>query len=305
MIFVTDDFKTSMQYKAQSAFDYWNPFELRPEIISILVVTIILAGTIIYYYFSIKKLDPRDPPKGLAFFIFNLISYFKGLVYDVLGKNFVKYTPYLLTVFVYILTCNVISVIGFENPTALTTVTFALGLGTTLGSIIIGIRYQKTSYFYRFLFKFYVKSKKTGRRIMIPYFLNPFGVVEIITPWISISLRLWANILSGALIITLFYAIPMVFFQRDPTVYPAGPEIILFSFFAIPVHGFLDWLVGSIQAFVFVILTMCYWNSASELEDEVPIVKKIKKEKNSLLELQNSAEIRGKANVNLINEGSI
>ncbi|MDE7112011.1 MAG: F0F1 ATP synthase subunit A, partial [Malacoplasma sp.] len=84
-----------------------------------------------------------------------------------------------------------------------------------------------------------------------------------------------------------------------------GPEIILFSFFAIPIHGFLDWLVGCIQAFVFVILTMCYWNNASELEDEIPIVKKIKKEKNSLLELQNSAEIRGKANVNLINEGSI
>lgn len=305
MVFITNEFKVDMQYKAQSAFDYWNPFEFRPEIISIVVVTIILAILVIYYYVSIKKLDPRQPPKGLAFFIFNLISYFKGLVYDVLGKNFVKYTPYFLTVFVYILTCNIISVIGFENPTALTTVTFALGLGTTLGTIIIGIRYQKISFFYKFLFKFYVKSKKSEKKIMIPYFFNPFGIADIITPWISISLRLWANILSGALIITLFYSIPMVFFQRDPTIYSAGPEIVLFSFFAIPVHGFLDWLVGSIQAFVFVILTMCYWNNASELENEDPIVKKINKKKNSLLELQNSAEIRGKANVNLINESTI
>ena len=307
MVFFTENSNlVNMQYKVQSALDYWNPFEFRPEITSIAVVTIILAGILIYYYVSIKKLNPRDPPKGLAFFIFNLISSFKGMVYEVLGKNFVKYTPYFLTIFIYILSCNVISVIGFDNPTALTTVTFALGLGTTLGSIIIGIKYQKINFFYRFLFKFYVTSKKTGKRHMIPYMINPFGAFDIITPWMSISLRLWANILSGALIIILFYSIPMVFFQRNPTVDEAGPEVILFSFFAIPLHGFLDWLVGSIQAFVFVMLTMCYWKNASENEEEeLPIVKKLNDEKNSLLELKNSAEIRGNANVDLINVGSV
>lgn len=285
-----------------SAFSLWNPFELRPEIGSIIVVTIILVGLLIYYNISMKKLNPKYPPKGVAFFIFNLIGSFKTLIYESLGKDFVKLTPYFLTIFSYILLCNIISVIGYENPTSLTTVTFSLGITVTIGMIIIGIKYQKSSFFYRFLFKFYVPTKK-GNKIMIPYCINPFGFIDLITPWISMSLRLWANIMAGALILGLFYSLPMVFFSHDPTVNTPKPETILFSLFAIPLHGFLDWLIGCIQAYVFIVLTMCYWNTCSEIEDE-NYLEKIKK-KNALSKLIESADKRNEENVTLINSGRI
>lgn len=285
-----------------SAFTLWNPFELRPEIGSIIVVTIILIALLIYYNISMKKLDPKNPPKGIAFFIFSLIGTFKNLVYESLGKEFVKITPYFLTFFSYILLCNIISVIGYENPTSLTTVTFSLGINTTIGMIIIGIKYQKSSFFYRFLFKFYVPTKK-GNKIMVPYCFNPFGVLDLITPWISMSLRLWANIMAGALIIGLFYALPMVFFRHNPTSTDPKPEIILFSFFAIPLHGFLDWLIGGIQAYVFIVLTLCYWNTCTEIEDE-NYLEKIKK-KNALAKLIESADKRNQENVTLINSGRV
>ncbi|BAC43846.1 F0F1 ATP synthase subunit A [Malacoplasma penetrans] len=296
----TNSVITTLQ--ASSAFSDWKPFEYRSEITSIIVITIIMTLVLVYYNFSMKKLDPNKPPKGIAFFIFNLLGAFKTLVYEIMGKEFIKFTPYIFTVFCYIFLCNIISVVGFENPTALTTVTFALGLFTTLGTIILGIKYQKSSFFYKFLFKFYIKTK-SGNKVMIPYFFNPFGITDIIMPWISISLRLWANIMAGALILGLFYALPMVMFRRDPTVLEPGPEVILFSLFAVPFHGFLDWLVGSIQAFVFVVLTLCYWSGSTEPEEESQ-VKKIKK-KSPLSELKMSAEKRNQSNVDLINVSTI
>ncbi|MCF0217730.1 MAG: F0F1 ATP synthase subunit A [Malacoplasma sp.] len=288
---------------AASAFAAWNPLQYTSEITSIVLITLIIAGIAIYYHSAIKKLNPKEPPKGFAFLIFLFISTFKSLTIDVMGKEFVKLTPYFLTLFIYIFLSNIISVIGFANPTQLTTVTFELGLNTVIGSVILGIKYQKWSYLNRFVFKFYIHNKKTKKRYIIPYCFNPMGVVDIITPWISISLRLWANITAGSIILGLFYSIPMALFSDNPVYNTPGPEIILFSFFAIPLHLFLDWLVGFIQSFVFVILTMCYWNTATEIEDEY-YAEKLKRKK-ELKALKKANLISSNSSVDLVNVGNL
>lgn len=259
----------------KSAFDVWNwglrdgNLLLRPEIVSIVVVFLILAGFIIYYYFYMKKLDPKQPPKGMAFFIFNLINFFKNLIFDTVGPAFIKFTPYIITLFFYIAGCNLVSLLGFENPTATTTVTFSMGLVTVIGMVITAIRYQKSRFFLRFLFKFNYTSKKTGKTYLVPYFINPLGVLDVVTPLISISLRLWGNIFAGALILSLLYAIPMVIVGKNPTPdYDViqGPELLIISIFAVPIHGFLDGLIGIIQAYVFVVLTLSYWGNEANSE---------------------------------------
>lgn len=259
-----------MENESKSAFDLWEPFQLRPEILSIVVVFLILAGFCIYYYFYMKKLDPKQPPKGIAFFIFNLINFFKNLVFETLGPRFMRLTPYFIALFTYVAGCNLVTLVGFENPTASTTVTFSLGFVTVVGMICVAVRYQKSRFFLRFAFKFEYKSKKTGKEYLIPYFFNPFGIVDIVTPLLSVSLRLWGNIFAGALIMSLIYAIPMVMFGVNPLVNPAGPEVLLFSIVAMPFHGFFDLLIGTIQAFVFLVLTMSYWSNetSNELANE-------------------------------------
>ena len=270
---------------SKSAFDLWSPLSLRPEIVSIAFVTIVLAGFIIWYWISMRKLDPKDPPKGIAFFIFNILNFFKNLVCDSLGPRFMKATPYITTLFIYIVGCNLVSLFGFENPTASTTVTFSMGFVTVLGTLITAIRYQKSRFFLRFLFKFTYTSKKTGKSYLIPYLPNPFGLLDFITPLLSISLRLWGNIFAGGLILSLIYALPMVFFSKNPLIEGAGPEVVLFSIVGAPFQGFLDLLMGVIQAYVFVILTLSYWGneSTSELVDE-QLVEEMNKEKEIGLE---------------------
>lgn len=279
-----------MENEQKSAFDLWNPFSLNTDIVAIAVVFLIISAFVIYYWLSMRKLDVKEAPKGIAFFIFNTINFCKNLVFETVGQRFVKFTPYIVTLFVYIVGCNIISIFGFENPTASTTVTFSMGFVTVIGTIITAIRYQKSRFFLRFLFKFEYHSKKTNKKYLVPYFFNPFGLLEFVTPLLSISLRLWGNIFAGGLILSLLYSIPMLFFQKNPLVQEAGPEIILFSIFSVPFHGFLDLLIGVIQSFVFVVLTLSYWGNeaTSELTKHEMIEEDKKRNKKYIEELDSN-----------------
>lgn len=250
-----------MEISKTSAFEIWEPFSIRPQIFSIIIVFLILSLIILYYFIYMKKLKPNQPIKGFAFFIFNIINFFKVLVFEITGKKFIKFTPYIVTLFSYIVLSNLLSLIGLENPTSTTSVTFLLGIITVFGSIFTALRYQKSRFFLKFMFKFTLVNKKTKKETIVPYMFNPYGLVEYFAQLLSISFRLWGNIFAGALIISLFYGIPMVIFQKNPLILEAGPEILISSLFAVPIHAFLDLLVAVIQAFVFVVLTLSYWGN--------------------------------------------
>lgn len=292
-----------MENQSKSAFDLWAPFEPNSTITSIILVTIILASFVIYYWVTIRKLDVKEAPKGIAFFIFSMINSFKNLVFETVGPKFLKFTPYIMTLFLYIVGCNLISLLGFENPTASTSVTFSMGFITVMGTIITAIRYQKSRFFLRFLFKFSYTNKKTNKTYLIPYCFNPFGVLDFITPLLSISLRLWGNIFAGGLILSLVYSLPMLFFGKNPLVDEAGPELLIFSVFSLPFHGFLDLLIGVIQAYVFIVLTLSYWGNETTNEnvptDQVEEELKIREqgleaweENNIKVKLTNVGEIK-------------
>lgn len=264
-----------------SAFDLWKPTELQPEIFSIFLVFLIITFFVIFYNVKIRKLNPKEAPAGLTLLIFNLINFFKLLISDMLGQKFVKWTPYFLTLFVYIWGCNLISILGFDNPTATTTVTFSLGIITVVGSFVLGVRFQRSRYFLKYVFKFSYVDKKTGEKKLIPYFFNPLGVMDNVTPLLSISLRLWGNIFAGALILSLFYSISMAIAGVNPLENNGSPFMLIMGFIAAPFHTFFDLLIGSIQAFVFTMLTLSYWGSEIKGEEGEKIESNFNSENNN------------------------
>ncbi len=106
-------------------------------------------------------------------------------------------------------------------------------------------------------------------------FLEPFPVflpVNLLAMWaplISLSARLFANVLSGAILIGLVYT------GLSGIVYGAITPIV-----AVPLHLYFDLFVGAIQALVFMSLTLLLIQQEipDEAEEEVKEVK-VKKEK--------------------------
>ena len=249
----------------------WSPNLLR--LLGVLAVFLIILGSVLYYNSSIKRTKHNEPPKGLAFLIFNLINYFRNLTREILGKDLEKLSPIFLTFFSYIALSNLIAMVGLESPTSSVMVCLTLGLFCFVGTFVMGFRYQRFSFLYKFTYNVTIEKKSDNKKIKIPLMVNPIEVMGSLTPLISLSFRLWGNIFAGVLIISLLYNLPYALISNDlsqlfpvepggimtPDRWRLGAITLLSSLFVPPLHAFLDIGIGLIQALVFILLTMVYW----------------------------------------------
>lgn len=155
------------------------------------------------------------------------------MITGVMGKNAGKFLNYIGTVFIFILICNFSGLFGLRPPTADYGVTLPLGLMTfTL------IHYNK--------FK-HKKVKGVLAELCDPWPIwAPINMIGNIAVPISLSLRLFANVLSGVVMMTLVYGLLRVIAIGWPAV----------------LHVYFDLFSGAIQTYVFCMLTMTYVSDA-------------------------------------------
>lgn len=144
------------------------------------------------------------------------------------GKRFANYIG---TIFLFILFCNLSGLFGLRTVTADFGVTFLLGL-VTFGIVQYqGIKNHGVGHF-------------TSLFQPIPV-LFPINLIGEFANPISISLRLFANMLSGVIIMGLWYGMM-------PVLVKIGIPAAL--------HVYCDLFSGCIQTYVFCMLTMVYVN---------------------------------------------
>lgn len=229
----------------------WKPFDVQPQIISILVVTLIISVFSLVFYLKQKNIKANEAPTGIVLMGQMYVGYIRSLVVEILGSELEKLTPYFVFLFSYLGLSNLISIIGLENPTTSLTVTFSLGLITFIGMFLIGFKYQKISYLKKFCVCITIKKKK------IPVMINPVEVISAVTPLISISFRLWGNIFAGSLINGLWFFLTA---YLSSSISFLATFNLLFGLTIPAINLYFDLLCGIIQALVFTLLTMVYWS---------------------------------------------
>ncbi|MBO5197224.1 MAG: F0F1 ATP synthase subunit A [Lachnospiraceae bacterium] len=185
----------------------------------------------------IKKADPYKAPKGFLNVIELMVETVDNLTRTNMGeKHGYKFSNYIGTIFIFILLANLGGLFGLRAPTADYGVTLALGLMTFCIIHYNGFKYQKMSHITN-LFK--------------PAILTPINIIgEIATP-LSMSLRLFGNILSGTVLLGLVYGL-----------LPKVLLIVIPSF----LHAYLDVFSGAIQTYVFCMLTMVFISNTFDEE---------------------------------------
>jgi len=172
-----------------------------------------------------------------------IYSFIYKMVEDVAGHDGVRYFPYILTLFVFILFVNFIGLI----PTAFTAtshiaVTAILGFGVFIFVTVLGFVLNGT----KFLGLFWMKDA--------PLVLRPIiAVIELISYFVrpvSHSIRLGGNIMAGHTVLKVFAGFAQI---------AAISPIAILGIVAI--YG-LEILVAGIQAYVFTILTCVYLKDA-------------------------------------------
>ena len=170
-----------------------------------------------------------------------------GFVYkmieDVTGKDAVKYFPYIMTVFVFILFANYIALLPMSySATSMIAVTAVLGFGVFIAITVLGFVKHGAA----FLGLFWMKDA--------PLFLRPIiAVIEVISYFVrpvSLSIRLAGNITAGHVVMKVFAGFAALTL--------ASPAAVLGI---VAIYG-LEVLVAGIQAYVFTILTCVYLKDA-------------------------------------------
>ena len=156
-----------------------------------------------------------------------------GMVKMVMGKNAAKFANYIGTIFIFILISNFSGLLGLRPPTADYGVTLPLGLATfTL------IHYNKLKH---------KKLKGALAELCDPWPIwAPINIIGYIAVPVSLSLRLFANVLSGVVMMALVYGLLRVIAIGWPAV----------------LHVYFDLFSGAIQTYVFCMLTMTYLSDA-------------------------------------------
>ena len=200
--------------------------------VSLLLVVLTLTIISLFANRAIKKADPNEVPGTFLNIIEYLVELVDGLTRNNMGeKHFSKFSNYIGTLFAFLLVANLSGLFGLRPPTADYGVTLGLALITFVMIHYNGFKYEKAGHV---------------TKLFQPVLLTPINIIgEIATP-MSMSLRLFGNILSGTVMMGLLYGLL--------------PKLLQFFIWPIfgGLHAYFDVFSGAIQSYVFCMLTMVF-----------------------------------------------
>jgi len=171
-------------------------------------------------------------------------------------KRFEKFMPFLLTVFFFILINNLLGLIPIfpfgANVTGNIGVTMVLAMFTFLVTT-----FNTNKHYWKEIY-----NPEVPWWLKFPIPLMPIvELTGVITKPFVLMIRLFANMLAGHLIVTVFVSLIFIFAVKMGVAGGLGVSVIsvLFSVFML----LLDVLVSFIQAYVFTLLSALYFGMAS------------------------------------------
>ena len=193
----------------------------------LIVMTLIIAFALVV---KVKLKSPDETPGLLQSGVEVAIEMLENMVSGVMGADASGFVNYIGSIFIFILISNISGLFGLRPPTADFGVTLPLGLFTFFIIHYQNIKCNKIKAF-------------TGLFEPLP-FLFPINLIgEVATPF-SLGLRLFGNVLSGTVIMALFYGLV--------------PVLLKFGVVPAVLHAYFDLFSGCIQTYVFCMLTMTY-----------------------------------------------
>lgn len=179
-----------------------------------------------------------------------LIEFINSTILDAAGKEGLKYFPIIFSLFVFILTCNLLGMVpGAFTVTSHIIVTFALAAFVFIGVTLIAI-------FKHGIVKFLHFFLPEGTPIIMAPLLFIIEFFSYLSRPVSLSIRLAANMMAGHVTMKVIAGLIITF----------GMVIGISSMFPLLLFltGF-EIAIAIIQAYIFTILTCVYLNDALHL----------------------------------------
>lgn len=215
---------------------YW----YTPTNVTLWLALAVLATTLILVWGARGRAVVPSRSQSIAELAYGFIY---KMVEDITGKDGVKYFPYIMTIFMFVLCANFLGLIPLSfTTTSHIAVTAVLAFAIFIAITVLGFALHGMS----FLRLFWVDAAPMAIRPIL-------AVIEIISYFVrpvSHSIRLAGNMMAGHAVIKVF------------ATFAAVAAISPMSIVAVTAIYGLEVLVSFIQAYVFTILTCVYLKDA-------------------------------------------
>ena len=216
------------------------------------VTTILLIAFLLLFVFfrSAKKYKSNKDkaPSGIAAWTEPVILFVREIAQDNIGeKKYKKFVPFLLTVFFFILFCNLLGLLPFlANPNVTGSISITLLLA--LFTFIVQLASAKKTFWMHII-------APPGVPWPLYFIIVPVEIAGIFIKPASLMIRLFANITAGHIIVVSLISIIFV----NESIAWAGLSVPFTLFISI-----LEILVAFLQAYIFTMLSALYFGMAVE-----------------------------------------
>jgi F-type H+-transporting ATPase subunit a len=211
--------------------------------------------------FGIALTLRRGTPHKLQMIFELILGYIRSLTRDTIGEDnppaFIL--PLAATIFLFILVANWLDFFPLRTPVEPAAADINLTLAMALVVIAIVQWYSVHVLGWRGYFRRFTRPFDVSLPVRIAFI--PLNIIEEIAKPVSLALRLFGNIFGGVVMVYLL----TIWFQAFAT---SGPFLAAIS--PIPILLLVLWkifdvfLIGTIQAFIFMLLTIIYFGMARE-----------------------------------------
>ena len=187
------------------------------------------------FFLAVRARLSVDSPGGLQHVMEGIEGFIGDLGHEVIGHHYRKYVPYLVTLGLFILSCNLIGLVpGLESPTAVPVVPLGCALVTWFFYHIQGVKENGLGgYLKHFM----------GPVWWLAFLMFPIEIFSHLARVLSLTIRLFANMFAGEMVTLVFFSLV-----------PLGVPIIF--------QG-LHIGVAFIQTYIFVLLACVYLGEAT------------------------------------------
>jgi F-type H+-transporting ATPase subunit a len=218
-----------------------------------LLMVIVVAAAALFLTLAVKP-GRLVPTRGqsMAEMSYEFVA---NMIHSATGEDGLKFFPFVFTLFMFVLFSNFFGLIpGSFTVTSQIAVTFALAAVVILTVIIVGFAKHGIGFL-----KLFVPHAPFALLLL----LVPIEVISFLTRPISLSVRLFANMLAGHTMLQVFagFVIALGAAGGIFTGLAIAPMLLIVAIML------LEFLVAFLQAYVFAILTCIYLNEALHLHD--------------------------------------
>ena len=219
---------------------------------SLLMVIVVLAASL-FLTLAVKP-GRLVPTRGqsMAELSYEFVA---NMIHSSTGEDGLKFFPFVFSLFIFVLLANFFGMVpGSFTITSQIAVTFALASLVILAVIVTGFLKHGIGFL-----KLFVPHAP----LPLLFLLVPIEVISFLTRPISLSVRLFANMLAGHTMLAVFggFVVALGAAGGILSVLSIAPMLLIVAIML------LELLVAFLQAYVFAILTCIYLNEALHLHD--------------------------------------